>query len=190
MVWLVIVAILLVAVGPVLYVIPSKRDKQLIALRTLARKSGLTIQISHLPDLNAKGRDKVSSGGKKRQATIKCATYTLGLAKPLPDAPVWHLARSEKDNVLIPGWGRIGSVHGISISDRVYWAKVRTIIAALPGACIAVRATPYGMSWQGLERLDEQPIDQVIADIKTGLEKLIELHTQIDNEHQLSCSDP
>ena len=109
MVWLVIVAILLVAVGPVLYVIPSKRDKQLIALRTRARKSGLTIQISHLPDLNAKGRDKVSSGGKKRQATIKCATYTLGLAKPLPDAPVWHLARSEKDNVLIPGWGTFGA---------------------------------------------------------------------------------
>ncbi|HCP48978.1 MAG TPA: hypothetical protein DIT73_02015, partial [Gammaproteobacteria bacterium] len=72
MVWLVIVAILLVAIGPVLYVIPSKRDKQLTALRTRARASGLTIHINHLPNLNAKGRDKVSAGGKKRQAKIKC----------------------------------------------------------------------------------------------------------------------
>ncbi len=189
MVWLVIVAILLVAIGPVLYVIPSKRDKQLTALRTRARASGLTIHINHLPNLNAKGRDKVSAGGKKRQAKIKCTAYTLAFPRPLPDAPVWHLARSEKDNILIAGWGRIGTIHGISISDRDYWNTVGGIVATLPGACIAVRATPDDLSWQGLEHLDGESIERVVADIKDGLEKIIELHTQIDIERQLSRSD-
>jgi hypothetical protein len=112
----------------------------------------------------------------------------LVLPKQIPEAPGWHLARSETDNVLIAGWGRIGAVHRISISDSGYWNTVRTIVEALPGACIAVRATPYEVSWQGLERLDGQSIDQVVVEIKAGLEKIAKLHSQIDQERQLPSS--
>ena len=181
MVWAIIIGVLLVAIGPVLYVIPSKRDKQLAALRARARVSGLAVD-------NATGNDKVSAGGKKREARIKCTTYTLVLPIQIPEAPGWHLARSETDNVLIAGWGRIGAVHHISISDSGYWNTVRTIVEALPGACIAVRATPYEVSWQGLERLDGQSIDQVVVEIKAGLEKIAKLHSQIDQERQLPPS--
>ena len=45
------------------------------------------------------------------------------------------------------------------------------------------------MSWQGLEHLDGESIERVVADIKDGLRKIIELHTQIDIERQLSRSD-
>ena len=184
MVWVVIIGILLVAIGPVLYVIPSKRDKQLVALRTRARTSGLTVDVSHIPNLDATGSDKVSAGGKKREARIKCTTYTLVLPKQIPEAPVWHLARSQTDNFSIAGWGRIGKLHRIPNSDSKYWNTVRTIIEALPGACIGVRTTPYEVSWQGLERFDEQSMDQVVADIKAGLEKIAELHRQINKERQ------
>jgi|TARA_B100000678_G_scaffold64547_3_gene52681 hypothetical protein len=186
--WVIIIGVLLVAIGPVLYVIPSKRDKQLAALRARARVSGLAVDISYIPNLNATGSDKVSAGGKKRDARIKCTTYTLVLPKQMQEAPGWHLARSETDNVLIAGWGRIGAVHHISISDSGYWNTVRTIVEALPGACIAVRATPYEVSWQGLERLDGQSIDQVVVEIKAGLEKIAKLHSQIDKERQLPPS--
>ena len=187
--WVVIIGVLLVAIGPMLYVIPSKRDKQLVALRTRVRTSGLTVDVSHIPNLNATGRDKVSAGGKKREARIKCTTYTLVLPKQIPEAPVWHLARSQTDNLLIAGWGRIGVVHHVpTSSDNKYWNTIRTIIEAFPGACIAVRTTPYEVSWQGLERLGEQSMDQVVADIKAGLDKIAELHRQINKERQLPPS--
>ena len=187
--WIVTIAVLLVAVGPVLYVIPSKRDKQLAALRSHARASGLTVDISHIPNLDAHGSDRVSAGGIQRNAKIKCTTYTLVLPKPLPEAPGWHLARSNKDNVLIPGWGRIGEIRRVSISNRSYWKAVGTIIEALPGACVAVRTTPDSVSWQGLEHLDGQPMDEVVMEVRDGLEKLSELHGQLDKERQLPRAD-
>ena len=104
MAWIIIIGILLVAIGPVLYVMPSKRDKQLIALRSQARTAGLTVDISHIPDLNATAIDKVSAGGKKREPKIKCATYTLMPSHPFQNSPCWHLGRSKTDNVLVIGF--------------------------------------------------------------------------------------
>ena len=186
MAWIIIIGILLVAIGPVLYVMPSKRDKQLIALRSQARTAGLTVDISHIPDLNATAIDKVSAGGKKREPKIKCATYTLMPSHPFQNSPCWHLGRSKTDNVLVTGWGRIGAVRGISSSDDGYWARIGAIINALPGSCIAVKTTPHEICWQGLEHLNDQAINELVLEIKTGLEKIVELHDQIDKERQTS----
>ena len=184
MIWIVIIGILLVAIGPVLYVMPSKRDKQLSALRSQVRTAGLTVDVSQIPDLNANPVDKVSAGGKRREPKIKCATYTLIPSRPFQHSPCWHLGRSATDNGLITGWGRIGTVRGISISDDGYWAAIGAIINALPGGCVAVKTTLNEICWQGLEHVNDRSIDGLALEIKTGLEKIAELHSQVDKERQ------
>ena len=43
--WFVILLALGVAIGPILYLMPSDRDRYLTSLRALARKLGYTVQL-------------------------------------------------------------------------------------------------------------------------------------------------
>ena len=86
--------------------------------------------------------------------------------------------------ILLVAIGPVLSVRGISSSDDGYWARIGAIINALPGSCIAVKTTPHEICWQGLEHLNDQPISELVLQIKTGLEKIVELHDQIDKERQ------
>ena len=45
MTWLLIILVLVVAFGPVLWLVPSKRDKRLAALRSRARSAGLIVEM-------------------------------------------------------------------------------------------------------------------------------------------------
>ena len=49
MTWLLIILVLVVAFGPVLWLVPSKRDKRLSALRSRARAEGLIVEMRRIP---------------------------------------------------------------------------------------------------------------------------------------------
>ena len=77
MTWLIIIIILIVAIGPVLYLIPSAKDKRLEQLRTSARKQGLTVKLHQLPKLDPSADERVSPSGEIRTPTISCVGYSL-----------------------------------------------------------------------------------------------------------------
>ena len=57
MVWLIIIGVLALAIGPISYMLPSAQDRYLAALRQHARQLGFTIQLRRLDKLNPAKRE-------------------------------------------------------------------------------------------------------------------------------------
>jgi len=91
--WLIILVVLLLAVGPVLYLLPSASDKRLSALRMQARKAGLNVKITHLPKLNPESHERVSAGGKTLDTRVSCVAYQLPLGGSVRDVSELVLLR-------------------------------------------------------------------------------------------------
>ena len=83
MVWIVIALVLIAAVGPVFYLLPTKASRRQAALRTAARQAGLVVEIASVPKPDAQAAELVSSGGEPRDAKIDCAAYRLPLRAPV-----------------------------------------------------------------------------------------------------------
>ena len=58
MVWIIIIVVLLVAFGPVLYLLPTKKDRRLAALRQQARLVGFVVELKPVRKLNPDARDR------------------------------------------------------------------------------------------------------------------------------------
>jgi hypothetical protein len=105
MTWLIITVVLLVAFGPMLWLMPSRRDKRLAALRLAARKAGLNVAIEHLPKLNPSAEDRVSAGGVIREPVFDCAAYSHILGRRLHLLPQWRLLKdAQGSDGPLPGW--------------------------------------------------------------------------------------
>ncbi len=104
MTWIIIGLILLVAFGPVFWLLPSKRDRRLSTLRQAARLAGLTVELRHLPKLNPEPEDRVSAGGKIREPVIDCAAYSWSMTRKLRVLPELRLLRGTQGTTALPGW--------------------------------------------------------------------------------------
>ncbi len=91
--WMLIALVLLVAFGPILWLVPSRRDKRLSALRARARSEGLMVEIRRIPKPDPAPEDRVSAGGRIREPVIACAAYGLALQSKLRYLPTWRLVR-------------------------------------------------------------------------------------------------
>ena len=87
MTWIVIALVLLMAFGPVLWLVPSKRDRRLARLRTEARQEGLSVEIRQIPKTNPSAAERVSAGGEIRDPVRTCAAYVLTLQHKLRYLP-------------------------------------------------------------------------------------------------------
>ena len=81
--WFVILLALGVAIGPILYLMPSDRDRYLTSLRALARKLGYTVQLDKVLKLDPADDERVTAGGGMRQPALACARYQLPLGVTL-----------------------------------------------------------------------------------------------------------
>ena len=74
MVWLIIIGVLALAIGPILYTLPSAQDRYFAGLRQQARQLGFTLQLRRLNKL-----DPIAEEGSARRAnnsiqlSIACA---------------------------------------------------------------------------------------------------------------------
>ena len=93
MTWLLIILVLVVAFGPVLWLVPSKRDKRLSALRSRARSAGLIVEMRRIPKPDPTPEERVSAGGKVRSPALECASYGLPLRRALKNLPAWRVVR-------------------------------------------------------------------------------------------------
>ncbi len=106
MTWLLILLVLVVAFGPVLWLIPSKKDKRLSAMRSRARSEGLIVEMRRIPKPDPAPEDRVSAGGRLRDPVLECASYALPLARKLKYLPDWRLVRKAADAAPdpLPDW--------------------------------------------------------------------------------------
>lgn len=180
--WIIAAIVLLAVIGPVLYLLPSKRQRRLGALRAAARSAGLTVELASAPKLDAAAEERISAGGVPREARIDCAAYRLPLPKPLPDAPSWQLLRDRSGAAsrLQPaaGWTALSPPQGVPAPDADYWRRVAALIDALPGGCVGVEANGAQVGWLGTERLGGAAPEDVVAGIRSGLEALCDMHVE------------
>lgn len=95
MTWLIIAIVLLAAFGPVLWLVPSKRDRRLATIREAARTEGLSVEIQHVPKTNPSAAERVSPGGVIREPTVECASYSQILRRKLRYLPPLRLLKAE-----------------------------------------------------------------------------------------------
>ena len=81
--WLLIGLLLLAAVGPAFYFMPSKKDRRLARMRQQAHLEGLSVQLAEVRKLNPQAAERVSSGGEVRTPVYATAAYALPLRRRL-----------------------------------------------------------------------------------------------------------
>ena len=95
MTWLLIGFLFLAAFGPILWLLPSERDKRLSKLRMEARRRGLAVELTRLPDPRPRPHDRVSSGGVVKSPVVKCAAYRMHVPRPLELVQPWRVSPSD-----------------------------------------------------------------------------------------------
>jgi hypothetical protein len=109
-VWLIIVAVLALAVGPIFYLLPSAQDRFLAGLRQHARQLGFSMQLQRLAKLNPTAAERVSASGQQRAPVVECMCYQWLIREPI-HAPLDIVLRRLPDSVTvsvqeaIAGWG-------------------------------------------------------------------------------------
>ena len=138
----IIVGVLIVAFGPILYVLPSKKDRRLAALRAEARRLGLTVELKPVRNPDAAAEDRVTAGGRPRAPMHASARYALALDRMPGEAPPWRLLRSSR------GW-----IADEGMDLPCGWlGQLQPLIETLPDDVVAVDFSGRELGCYWLER--------------------------------------
>ena len=187
MTWLLIILVLVVAFGPVLWLVPSKRDKRLSALRSRARSEGLIVEMRRIPKPDPAPEDRVSAGGKVREPVMECASYGLPLARGLKYLPGWRLIRKapEQGPDPFPDWQYDQRPKG---DGRVYLdqvlAEAGKLLQALPDDVAALELGGRMVLAYWLEKpgSTEASVPDLAAAMRLFADSLNRLDRQIEEE--------
>ncbi len=138
----IIVGVLIVAFGPILYVLPSKKDRRLAGLRGEARRLGLTVELKPVRNPDAVAVERVTAGGRPRAPMHASARYALTLDRMPNEAPPWRLLRSAR------GW-----IADEGMDLPAGWlGQLRPLIETLPDDVVAVDFGGRDLGCYWLER--------------------------------------
>ena len=185
MTWLLIVLVLVVAFGPVLWLVPSKRDKRLSALRSRARSEGLIVEMRRIPKPNPAAEERVSAGGKVRDPVIECASYGLPLSRGLKYLPTWRVVRkpAEEGPDPFPDWQYDQRAKGESreyLDEMLKRAEM--LLRALPEdvAALEVGARMVLVYWLEKPGSTESSVPDLAAAVRSFADSLSDLDRQIE----------
>ena len=165
LIWLIILAVLGVAFGPVFLLLPSRRERRLAALRAEARHLGLSVELRPVPKLDAHLGERVTAGGRIRIAMHPSVRYALPLPATLP-------RRSTDEGVVPPPRGDAQgeaaiqpSAQGSTSPTTDNWRLLRS----RAGWVADVEAPPpYGLATQLVPLFGQLPEDAVAVDRQGG----------------------
>ena len=83
MTWIIIIGLFLLAFVPLLYAIPSPKERRQAKLRKRAMSDGIKVEVMFIPKLSADASEMVNAAGKLLEPKIECAAYQLVLSKRL-----------------------------------------------------------------------------------------------------------
>lgn len=157
LIWLLVLAALALAFGPILLFLPSGKDRRLAALRAEARRQGLRVELRPVPKLAAGADERVTAGGRQRSPMHPSVCYWLAL--PLAAEPLdpWRLLRGPR------GWA--------ADADRPpppdLTVRLQPLFGKLPDDAVAVeqRGQSLGCCW-----LESFPAgSETVASLKAAL---------------------
>jgi hypothetical protein len=155
MTWIIIGLILLAAFGPVLWLVPSKRDRHLSALRDQARREGLVVELRQLPKLNPTAEERVTAGGRVKQPGVDATAYMKTLGRRLALLPAWRLLRGREQPQARAGWQFDPDFKpdpGAADAFQAAMKSLDPLFAGLPDDVIGVELTARSLILYWLER--------------------------------------
>ena len=179
MTWLLVGGLLILAFGPVLWLMPTKRDRQLVKLREQARREGLIVEVSALPKRGAPAEERVGADGVARKATQPCSAYRLPASKPWQRAPRWFLLRDADGAIPLSGWAEHPEVP-LPRVDADYWRAVGSAVAGLEDHCLAMEVTEHGASWYWLENARGREAAELVNAIAERLRATASLQARFE----------
>lgn len=72
-------SILLLAIAPIVWILPTPRQRQEGRLRQRAMQIGLRVQLDHLPKQNPSPEELIDGAGRALHPTLACARYALSI---------------------------------------------------------------------------------------------------------------
>ena len=134
-----------------MWLLPSKRDRHLAALRQQARLAGLAVELRQLPMLHPSAEDRVSAGGKVRNPVVECAAYSYRLPRRLKLVDGWRLRRDDPGTV-VPGWVGDPALANpkAALAEVSQWLV--DWLTALPDDAIALELRPSSVDVYWLEK--------------------------------------
>ncbi len=155
MIWLLIVFILALVVGPILYLMPSPRQKEQIAFRNEARSRGISVKISTIEDPHPQLNNYLSATGKSLQPVINCIAYSMSRKKPVHwqslEVIEWKLIKAQEVRSETGSYGWVLEAPGAQLPEVLQQALAREQ-KWLPEDAIVVTETNYVVSVYWHER--------------------------------------
>ena len=170
--WIVIVLVLLAAFGPILWLLPSRSDRRLAAMRARARMHGIHVEITQLPDVEADATARVTASGKRLDPKVSCAAYRLSMRQEARAAPQWKLLRNRAvTDGPIDGW----QWDSPRVDDAAYWHDVVAVVRQLPADALACAADARETSCWWRERAEQNDAESSVDRLAALLDKLAEI---------------
>lgn len=193
MVWLMVLIAIVLVIGPVLYLLPGRRDKDQQLYRAEARRCGLTVELATLYKIESEAHERVSAGGARRIPRISMARYGLPQERPLPGLPELHLVRGRtvpwQDDPEYAAMARGGN----PADQRALSELIQPFLGRLPGSSRGLALTP-SLVWVYWQEMPDEGTETAVseADARSQIESLKavlhELRTVVSNWHAQSIS--
>ena len=173
LVWIIIVLVLAVAFGPVLYMLPTRKDRRLAAMRLEARRQGLLVELKRVRKLDASAEERVSAGGERRSPSYDSVGYTMTLRRNLEQVRPWRLLKSERQ-----GW--VFDTELAVPSEPDLLAGLLPLVGRLPDDAVALEFGGRTLTCYWLER---PPADgALVKALKESLTAIEKQLTEIDTK--------
>lgn len=179
MTWLIVGGLLILAFAPILWLMPTKRDRQLVKLREQARREGLMVEVTALPKRGAGFEERVGADGVVRDATQPCSAYRLPASRPWRGAPCWFLLRDEGGAGPVEGWVAHPDVEFPSV-DVGYWDTVGRVFVGLEDQCVGMEVTESVASWYWLENARGREAAELVGEIAKRLAAIAVLQSRFE----------
>lgn len=186
MVWVVIVVILVVAFGPIFWLMPSRRERRLGRLRQHAYQRGMRVEMRRLPGTDVAPEDRVTAGGRPLDTTRECAAYLMPLAKRLRLLPSARLLRRAEGTAAVPGWGFEPGKRPEHPRLEAMIAALMPTLEALPQDVPALEVDAHAVAGYWLEGPGTTPerVDELAERLARAAESLTELDQRLAAESE------
>jgi len=183
-VWLVIVLILIVAIGPIFWLMPSRRERRLAALRQRAYRHGMRVNLRRLPGMDVAPEDRVTAGGRALDTSREYAAYVMPLEKRLGRLPSWRVLRGGRGMGAVPGWSFEPGKRPEHTRLEPALEAVRPFLSELPEDVAAVECEPHSLSAYWLEGPGPTPerVDDLAARLSSAAAALTALDASLKEE--------
>ncbi|MFW6094231.1 MAG: hypothetical protein ACODAC_09680 [Pseudomonadota bacterium] len=176
--WLLIIVLLVVAFGPVFWLMPGPRERRIASLRQQAYREGMRVELRRLPKADPAAEERVTAGGRERNLTREVAAYLYPLPVTLRVLPAWRVLRAGDGSEAVAGWRfEIGRKPVDPHLDDALEA-VAGVLHDLPDDVIAVECDARDVAGYFLESADTEA--ERVTDLAARLGKAAAALAELD----------